>query len=118
MAATAAAPLTGGPLTGDWGGPGIQLRLAADGGRLTLECADGVIVGPVRPDKAGRFKATGRWQRHDGGRQPGDTVATPTADFSGDVRGDVMTLLVKSGAAATERHELRRGERHKLIRCL
>lgn len=115
--AAAAAP---GPLDGPWGGDRLQLVVDATGARVEMDCASGRIAGPITLSPSGAFAASGSFEQHQGGPQRADgPAAAADARYSGEVKGDFMTLAIqRKGAAAAEVFSLRRGVRVKLVRCL
>ena len=109
------------PLGGSWGGHGIALTLDAGGGRLEYDCAAGTIDGPLVPDAAGRFAASGTHTPGLGG--PARIDSPPPsfpARYTGTVRGDRMRLEIDVPARALHLgpFTLRRGDQAELLRCL
>jgi hypothetical protein len=105
-----------------WGGEGLGLTMAAGGGTLEYDCADGRIDGPIVPDGSGRFQATGTHTPGRGGpvHEDDPPPAALPARYEGRVDGDRMELLVLLPAAADTvgRFELRRGRTPTIRRCL
>jgi hypothetical protein len=119
IASCASLPPAGGPITGGWGGNHIGLVLDASGGRIEYDCAAGTI-GPIVPNAAGRFSAVGTHTPGTGGPEAeGHVPPTYTAQFSGTLSGDRMTLeaRVQNGVSLGP-FELRRGEEPGIFRCL
>lgn len=110
----------GEPVTGAWGGTHVGLELRADGGALEYDCASGTI-GPVRPDRSGRFAASGFHIPGTGGPEREGYVPPrlPTL-YSGRVRGDRMTLNVRVVSTGVEIGPLtlRRAAEPIIFRCL
>ena len=118
MACTTLAP-AGTPVIGEWGGAHIGLRLDASGGRIEYDCAGGTI-GPVIPGSNGHFTAIGtHTPEHGGPVREGEIMPTDTAQFSGTVHGDRMSLRgrVENGVELGP-FELRRGAEPGIFRCL
>lgn len=106
---------------GSWGGSHVSLILTAQGGRLEYDCASGAILGPVRIDAGGNFTARGTHSPGQGGpEQEGERPPMLPAAYSGSVRGDRMTLLVRVPSRNIEIGPLtlRRGAEPVLFRCL
>ena len=105
---------------GSWGGDRLQLEIDAAGGRIQMDCASGTIVAPITLAANGRFLAAGTFELQRAGPQRADEAAAPAnARYSGEVKGDAMTLsILASGATAPQVFKLRRGATVKLIRCL
>lgn len=120
MLALAGASVVAAPLQGRWGGDHARLVLGSDGGRLQLDCATGVITGPVVVAADGTFTATGRFDEHAPGPQPADTAPQGrVARYSGRLAGDALTLSVQAdGSAGPQVFHLRSGVEVKLARCL
>lgn len=107
------------PLMGAWGGPQVRLVLTEKGGTVELACASASLDAPVRPDAAGKFVSTGRYERFDGGPAKADVPpATTPAQITGLIDGDTMRLsILPKGDKVAQAYTLERGRRVKLIRC-
>lgn len=107
-------------LVGLWGGDRMRLTIEAGGANLQADCATGRIAGPIELSPAGTFAATGVFEQHRPGPQRADTnAAPPGARYSGEVKGDTMTLsILPEGASTPLSFELRKGVDVKLVRCL
>ncbi len=118
MAGAADAPPPG--LTGNWGGNQARLALTETGGRLDLGCGTAAIDAPIRPDAAGKFSTTARYEEFTGGPTRADEApATTPAHVMGHVDGDTLHLSIhRQGAKAADDYTLQRGRRVKLIRCM
>ena len=112
------AAMSAGPLEGTWGGEHLRVVVDAKGATVEGDCADGHIPGPIALTPAGSFAAAGTFQQHKGGPQPADPRAVQTgAKYSGEIRGDVMTLSILPTGAAAQSFTLRKGAAVKLHRC-
>lgn len=89
------------------------------GGRLEYDCASG-IIDPVIPGPRGKFEAEGSHTPAAGGPDfEGQVRPTYRAHFSGDVRGDRMTLSGRTqNGVVLGPFELRRGVAPIIFRCL
>lgn len=118
LSACTAAPKTGEPLTGAWGGAHISLQLDESGGVLEYDCAAGSIDEPVRLDASGRFSARGTHTPNTGGPERVD-VERPRvpAEYSGQITGTRMTLSVRAPQELGP-FTLSRGGSAQLMRCL
>ena len=67
LPACVSVPPGGMPLTGEWGGTHVGLRLSEAGGVLDYDCAAGTIDGPLVPRADGTFEARGRHTPGTGG---------------------------------------------------
>jgi hypothetical protein len=81
---------------GGWGGAHARLLVTAEETRVELECAHGLIPGPLEVDKkTGRLDSSGSLIRLGGG--PGaetDAGSGEPARFSGKLTGKTLTLTV------------------------
>ena len=119
LGACAGVPPAGVAVTGQWGGPHIGLTLDATGGRIEYDCAAGTI-GPVVPGPGGAFAASGSHTPGSGGPEiEGQVPPTFSAQFTGAVRGDRMTLegRVENGVELGP-FSLRRGAEPGILSCL
>lgn len=107
------------PLEGSWGGDRLRLAVDTAGATIETDCADGRITGPIVLTPQGTFAAAGSFNERRGGPQPADVGAqSSAARFTGEVKGDAMTLtILPAGASAPLRFELRKGAKVKLVRC-
>lgn len=118
--ACAASQGYGPPLTGDWGGRGINLTLTSTGGTLAYDCAAGTLTGAVRPNDNGEFTATGTHQAFTPGPQNADAKdGSVAAHYVGSVSGATMILQVQpAGADRMTSYTLTQGRHAKLVRCM
>lgn len=115
------APISGPPLSGQWGGQHVGLNLDESGGRLEYDCAAGTISEPVIPARDGSFAAEGTHTPGTGGPARIDQVpASYPAHYTGEVDGSTMTLTVEVPARelVIGPLDLRRGAAPDLTRCL
>jgi hypothetical protein len=120
LGACAALPPASTPVTGEWGGRHVHLRMTAAGGTLDYDCAAGTINGPLRLDADGAFSAVGTHTPGTGGPEiEGRVLPTYRVQYAGVIRGDRMRLhaRVKNGAVLGP-FSLRRGAEPNLTRCL
>jgi hypothetical protein len=106
---------------GLWGGSHVSMQITSAGGRVEYDCADGVIKGPIRPDGAGRFAATGtHTPGHGGPIREGEILPSFRARYDGQINGELMNLLVTlvDTGVVLGPFELRRGSHGLLVRCL
>src|SRR5436309_3568847 len=86
-------------VVGTWGGEHVVLDVSKNGAVLEFDCAHGQIDQPLILDKKGRFAARGTFTPEHGGPVRRDEVTPSSATrYSGQVKGDVMTLKVVGGA--------------------
>lgn len=110
-----------GALEGTWGGERLRLVIDAKGsGRVELDCAGGVIAGPLVLSEKGTFTAAGTFEQFRGGPQRAEeTAAVTRARYEGTVEDGTMTLSIwAEGASNPQVFRLRKGVAVKLVRCL
>ena len=78
---------------GPWGGPHANLTVTPEGFALEFDCAAGSAKGPRVIDRNGRFKLYGTYVSQSG--SPSVPAETHPAEYSGSVKGKLMTLEVK-----------------------
>lgn len=120
LTACATVPQPPGPLTGDWGGTHVGLRLTAAGGVLDYDCAAGTIHEPVILRPNGSFHAVGRHTPAAGGpERVGEVRPSYRTRYSGSVRGERMILQgrVENGVLLGP-FTLVRGAEPVIMRCL
>ena len=120
LSACATVPQPAGPLTGDWGGTHVGLKLNAAGGTLDYDCAAGTIDGPVVMQPDGTLDAIGMHTPGWGGpERVGEVRPSYRTRYSGSVRGDRMILQgrVENGVLLGP-FTLVRGAEPVLMRCL
>ena len=120
LAACAAVPQAGAPLTGQWGGRHVGLRLGATSGELEYDCAAGTIGGPLVPRRDGSFEVEGRHTPGTGGpERVGEVRPSYRARYWGAVRGNRMTLQARVENGVTlGPFTLELGAEPVLLRCL
>lgn len=107
-------------MAGEWGGAHAQLEVTAEGTRVELDCAQGLIAGPLEVDKRGRVDSSGSLIRQGAG--PGaetDAGAGEPAHFSGTLSGKTLTLTVTLVGAAQDlgTFKLTHGRAARLSKC-
>ena len=105
-------------VVGTWGGEHVILDVSKNGAVLEFDCAHGQIDQPLILDKKGRFAARGTFTPEHGGPVRRDEI-TPSsaARYSGEVKGDVMTLKVVGGGVDVGIFTLNRGAHPLLRKC-
>jgi len=106
---------------GLWGGAGIRLQVTKEGAEVEYDCAHGRISGPLSVDANGHFQASGTHVRERGGPiRLGESPPEQAASFTGDIRGQTMTLEVFLTAKSESigKFTLTRGREARLRKCL
>ena len=78
---------------GPWGGPHVNLTVTPEGFTLEFDCAAGSAKGRPAIDRNGRFKLYGTYVSQPG--SPSVPREAHPAEYSGSVKGKLMTLEVK-----------------------
>ena len=106
---------------GSWGGAHISLQVTEKGAVFDLDCANGVIEGPLALDTRAHFDCKGTYEREHGGPdREGQRPEVHPARFSGWSDGKKMTLIIKltdTGQTIGE-FSLTRGQEPQLTKCL
>jgi len=105
--------------TGTWGGQHIQIKVGAKSATIEYDCANGVIDGPLIVDSDGNFNLHGTHRMERGGPVRADAEAKKIpATYTGSVKGNTMTLILKlAGASDEETFTLERGKEGMIVRC-
>jgi hypothetical protein len=120
LSACASVPPAPGPVTGEWGGTHVGLKLTATGGVLDYDCAAGTIDEPVVLHADRSFHVVGTHTPGWGGpERSGEVRPTYRTRYSGLVRGDRMILegRVENGVLLGPL-TLVRGAEPVIMRCL
>lgn len=120
LAACAAVPAAGLPVSGEWGGTHVGLSLTPAGGTLEYDCAAGTMIGPLMINRDGTFIAEGTHTPGWGGPEiDGQVLPSYSVRYSGSIRGDSMSLQgrVENGVLLGP-FTLRRGAEPIIFRCL
>lgn len=106
--------------TGTWGGSHINIQVEPGSAKVNYDCANGTINGPLTIDSKGRFNWRGTHSRE----RPGPTRIDETANgsaaiYSGQIKGDKMTLTLKMANSneAGETFTLTRGAGGRVFKC-
>ena len=102
---------------GSWGGPHVNLTVTPEGFRLEFDCAAGSAKGPAVMDRKGRFKLYGTYVSQPG--SPSVPREAHPAEYSGTVKGKLMTLDVKptDSKQSIGIYKLVFGQRQRLNKC-
>ena len=105
-------------LTGQWGGPGIEMLIEGGLANVQFDCASGTIDANL--SAAGPFSATGTYRPGQGGPvRVGQIFVSKRATYSGSVTEDQMALAVQvEDGTNVGPFTLTRGAPGQLNRCL
>ena len=105
--------------TGVWGGAHINMEVGSRLARIEYDCAQGAIKGPLVVDGTGKFHLRGTFTPERGGPVRADDVPkAQTVIYTGEVRGNTMTLTLKiSGSEESETFTLEKGKHGELFKC-
>lgn len=120
LAACASLPPAGVPLTGEWGGTHVGLKLGETSGVLDYDCAAGTIDGPLVPRRDGSFESEGMHTPGWGGpERSGEVRPSYRTRYWGTVRGTRMTLQARvENGVLLGPFTLVRGAEPIIFRCL
>ena len=121
LAPTCQQRLTGPKISGQWGGPHIDLVTTDSGAAIKYDCAHGRITEAVLPDVFGAFVARGVHVREHGGPiREGEIPDQHPARYAGRIEGNTMTLTVTLTDSATTlgTFTLVRGAAGQVFKCL
>lgn len=103
-----------------WGGAHVSMVMSSENTTFEFDCAQGVIMSPIKPDANGNFEATGTYTPQSGGpvkkdSPPNDLPAT----YKGAIHGNSMTLevLLPDKAQQPQPLTLKRGEAGRVVKC-
>lgn len=106
---------------GMWGGAHLGMDIIENGARLDYDCANGTIDEPIILDQDGKFDVKGLLVKEHGGPiRIGEQTDGEPARYTGQVRGDTLTLTV----VLTKTNEtigtftLTRGKAARLTKCM
>jgi len=99
-----------------WGGDAAILQVVEGGADIEFECAAGRIEGPIRIDSHGAFDVAGTWTAEGPGPTRDEGSATAVR-YRGQVKGDTMTLTVRSATAEIGTYALTRDRQSILRKC-
>lgn len=106
---------------GLWGGQHAGLTVSDSGAAVELDCAHGVIDGPIPLDEESRFDVGGTFVLEAGGPLPPDvTPDEQRADYTGSVNDSAMTLtvtLTRDGEVVGT-FDLALNQTPRLLKCL
>lgn len=105
---------------GTWGGQHIQFEVSDESVSIEYDCAHGAIAGPLTLDRQGRFSWRGTITRERGGPvRLGAKINNLPAKYSGSIKGDTMTLIVKvdNSNDEPETYTLTRGSVGRVFKC-
>jgi hypothetical protein len=107
-------------MEGEWGGAHAQIEVTPEGTRVELDCAQGLITGPLEVDKNGRVDSTGSLVRQGSGPGPETDAGTgEPARFRGKLSGKTLTLTVTLVGPAQDlgTFKLTHGRAARLSKC-
>jgi len=104
---------------GEWGGTYISMKVGERSATIEYDCAHGEIPGPLNVDGEGKFELRGTFTPERGGPVRADeTERGQAATYSGSVKGNKMTLVLKvAGSDDTETFTLEKDKPADLFKC-
>jgi hypothetical protein len=105
---------------GPWGGSQIRLNVGQGSATIDYVCAHGTIDGPLTFDSKGGFNWRGTHSAERGGPMRIDEQSkSRPAVYSGSIKGDTMTLVVKLADTneVVDSFTLKRGVTGRIFKC-
>lgn len=104
--------------TGVWGGQHIHIEVGEKSARIEYDCANGVINGPLTVDADGNFKLRGTHRMERGGPvRADDDAKDQPATYTGSIKGNTMTLILKVADGDAETFTLEKGNEGRVLKC-
>jgi hypothetical protein len=103
-----------------WGGSHISMVMSSENTTFEFDCAQGVIMSPIKPDANGEFTAAGTYTPQRGGPVQKDSAPNDLpATYKGTIHGDSMTLeiLLADKGQQPPRLTLKLGEAGRVTKC-
>jgi len=105
---------------GIWGGVHVRMEVGDKSTAIEYDCAHGMISEPLVLNSEGRFQARGTYVREHGGPvRQGETPASQPANYSGNVSGKSMTLMVTltDSSESIGTFTLTQGSEGRIFKC-
>lgn len=103
-----------------WGGRDISMVISGENVTLEFDCAQGVVMAPIKPDASGNFSVAGTYTPQRGGpvmkdNPPQDLPAT----YKGTIQGDTMHLevLLQDKSQQPPAFTLTKGQAGRVVKC-
>lgn len=103
-----------------WGGRGVSMVMSGQNVTLEFDCAQGVIMTPIKPDAGGNFNVAGTYTPQRGGpvmkdNPPQDLPAT----YKGTIHGNTMHLevVLQNANQQPPAFTLTKGEAARVVKC-
>jgi len=78
-----------------WGGPHVSMVISEKNATLEFDCAEGVVLNPIKPDANGNFRVDGTYTPQRGGPVKKDSPpADLPATYKGTIHGNTMQLQI------------------------
>jgi hypothetical protein len=107
-------------VSGTWGGDHALLEITPTSASIEFDCAHGTLSVPLTLNR-GAFDVTGDYvQEHGGPIRTDEILDRQPARYTGTVRGNTMTILVRLTATDQDRgtYTLVRGASGRVFKCL
>ena len=103
-----------------WGARGISMVVSGENATLEFDCAQGVVMTPIKPDASGNFSVAGTFTPQRGGpvmkdNPPQDLPAT----YKGTIHGNTMHLeiLLQDKGQQPPAFTLTKGQAGRVMKC-
>ena len=103
-----------------WGGRDISMVISGENVTLEFDCAQGVVMTPIKPDASGNFSVSGTYTPQRGGpvmkdNPPQDLPAT----YQGTIHGNTMHLevVLQDKSRQPPAFTLTKGQAGRVMKC-
>lgn len=103
-----------------WGGDHVSMVMSSQSTTFEFDCAQGVVMSPIKPESDGDFTVTGTYTPQRGGPVKKDSPPPDLpATYKGTIHGDTMTVevLLENKDQQPPRLTLRRGQTGRVTKC-
>jgi hypothetical protein len=103
-----------------WGGRDISMVISGENATVEFDCAQGVIMTPIKPDTSGNFSVAGTYTPQRGGpiKKDSPPIDLP-ATYKGTVQGNTMHLqvLLQNKDQQPPEFTLTKGQAGRVMKC-
>ncbi len=103
-----------------WGGDHVSMVMSSQSTTFEFDCAQGVVMSPIKPESDGDFTVTGTYTPQRGGPVRKDAApADLPATYKGTIHGDTMTVevLLEKKDQQPPPLTLKRGQTGRVTKC-
>jgi hypothetical protein len=103
-----------------WGGDHVSMVMSSQSTTFEFDCAQGVVMSPIKAESDGDFTVTGTYTPQRGGPIKKDSPpADLPATYKGTIHGDTMTVevLLENKSQQPPPLTLKRGQTGRVTKC-